>query len=312
MQNENQFPKSPSKSRSTYWAAAISIPSLLLIGAAIFKPIPVNFGSRNIFVAGSETEFVERIKQIKTKPIPFQIEKRTLTSSDGAKLGAIYLKHEKPRGLLVYFQGGGSASWAVLDSIINNFQDLELDILIHDYRGSGLSIAPADISKLVSDANQWIDDAKRPLQSKLPIIYYGVSMGSLFSAEIAQTNIVNGLILDSAITNVEELVMGQVPWYARPFVRIKVDSGLAVFNNLKPNKSLSVPSLFLVGEKDKLTPPSFSHSIASQPHFGTCSTVKIIQNIGHAAALDDPIARQHITMFIRDILAGKNCKVTKP
>lgn len=290
---------------------------ILILVCAVVKPIPVRFGTKQVFLAANLAEADSALADFQARHTFFDVQAKTITATDQTELHALYLTpHTKKenrlsRGLLVYFQGGGSTSWGRLNTIATSFQGRELDIVIFDYRGTGLNAGKPNPSKVLSDAQQWIDDSKKTLPAGTPVILYGVSVGSLFAPALAQRYHVDGLILDSAITSLEELVRGQVPWLARPFARILIDPELAQYTNLDTWQSVPPMSLLLVGSQDTLTPAQFSDAIQARLKQNSCSSVSVIPQGKHAELTDSPNTIVLLRDFVSRVLDGATCSSLK-
>ena len=290
-----------------YVLAVAAVLALLLCGCYLLKPYPVNFGDRQVFVRGSEAEAQAAIASFNAQAHPFRAETWKFKMADGATLGALYLRRIHPKALLVYFQGGGSSSWGTLDLAASAFQDVPVDVLIYDYRGSGLTGGLPDAGKVVDDVKVLIDDAKRRLPTGVPIVYYGVSMGTLFAGDLARRVKPDGLILDSAITTVDQLVRGQIPWFVRPFSSVRIGAGLAAFTNLGGWGQTSMPVLLLVGERDRLTPAKFSRAIYDRLDGKDCAIVATVAGVGHAEALASAGGKRAVAAFVNRVIAGPKC-----
>lgn len=180
-------------------------------------------------------------------------------------------------------------------------------MLIVDYRGTGLTGGQSDAGKVVDDALIMIEDAQRQLPKGTPVLYYGVSMGSLFSGALARRVKPDGLILDSAITSMDQLVTGQIPWFIRPFSSVRIEDGLAAFDNLSDWGSARMPVLMLAGATDRLTPVAFSRAIHERLGNPDCVVMKMIAGAGHAEALASPVGAAEVAGFVNRVLEGQAC-----
>lgn len=278
----------------------------------LLKPFPFHWGATEVFVPGIESEAQSAIARFKEKKYPFSIERSAHQRPDGGSVSMLYLRHQQPKGLLVYFQGGGSSSYGMIDGLASTFIEIPVDILIYDYRGTGLTGGRADASKLVGDAEYLIGVAKKQLPAGLPIVYYGVSMGTLFSGELARSVRPDGLVFDGAVTTVQELIRGQAPWYVRHFLSIHAEFGLSNFSNIAEHGWENLPVLLLVGENDSLTPVKFSRAIVHANVYKDCSAVRVIAGARHAESLTNPTGRKELIQFMRGIIKGQKCVALTP
>lgn len=86
----------------------LSVLVLLLFGCAVLKPYPVNFGARQVFIPADQAEGKAKVSSFAGEALPFRVETWQVRVKDGAALGALYLRRNQPKGLLVYFQGGAA------------------------------------------------------------------------------------------------------------------------------------------------------------------------------------------------------------
>jgi len=187
--------------------------------------------------------------------VPF--EELTIKSSDGVDLAAWWIE-QKPtntapdtrRPVLLYSHGNG-ATLPQLAHVAKLFYDLDLDVLLYDYRNYGRSARSKDglsedaIALDALAAREFIDQ-RAPGR---PVIYWGHSLGSSVAARLAATRPPDGLVLEGAFTSMFGMARERYPWLPIfPFM---------VFDKFATSEYLSdytAPLLVMHSEFDSIIP----------------------------------------------------------
>ena len=122
-------------------------------------------------------------------------------------------------------------------------------------------------------------------------------MGSLVAAKLRQDTRVAGVVLDGAISSAPELVGQLIPFYWKPFVRVKLDDTLAHTTNLPAIAASDKPVLFLVGDKDETTPLRFSQALYDAAP-GTRKTLIVVEGAHHGDAVKYDVAKSAYRRFL--------------
>lgn len=187
----------------------------------------------------------------------------------------------------IVFYGGNGMTISKTHKILEEFAYLPANLIWFDYRGSGLSEKSTHLSidALKSDALAVVDFAKATLPSDLPLIVHGLSMGSLLATQLANERDIDGLVLDSAISTVPELVDNLVPFWAKPFTSITLDAELQQINNLQPIAHYQHALLVLVGRDDTVTPVSASQAIFNAAVLSPSKALYVIADAEHGMTI---------------------------
>ncbi|PJF33247.1 MAG: alpha/beta hydrolase, partial [Phototrophicales bacterium] len=108
--------------------------------------------------------------------------------------------------------------------ILRALSSVGVNLIMFDHRGYGESTGTPSVENLRQDAIDNYDFARKLIQGKL--IVHGQSLGSFEAGAVASVRSLDGLVLESSATNVEEWANVLVPWYARLFVRLNISSEL--------------------------------------------------------------------------------------
>ncbi len=137
-----------------------------------------------------------------------RIEPVTITVSDQLTLGAAYIKGsvQPPRAYVIFFHGkGGSVDSAFPRA--KRWSNLGYDVLVFDYRGWGRStnITPTEpgILEDTRAARAWMLEKIGPANAN-KLVYYGQSLGTAISTQLAQQEAPELLVLESAFASIRD------------------------------------------------------------------------------------------------------------
>lgn len=173
---------------------------------------------------------------------------------DTSVAGRLYIaRRESP--LLLYFHGNGEIA-SDYEDLAPLYSDLDITLLVMDYRGYGMSDGLPTGSNLLADAvtiYQALDGICRANDLQ-PVQYYvmGRSLGSAAAIEIAARagNRLAGLVVESGFADTFPLV-------ARLGVRVQhADEDRDGFGNLRKISQITTRTLVIHGEEDSLIPIS--------------------------------------------------------
>ena len=133
--------------------------------------------------------------------IGLEYENVALTTSDNEQLHGWYLPAMDSRGVVLFFHGNAGNISHRLDSI-RIFHELDLDVLIIDYRGYGQSTGKTTEQGTYLDAQAAWDYLTN--ERGIPadkIIVFGRSLGGAIGAWLGTQNTPAGLIIESSFTS---------------------------------------------------------------------------------------------------------------
>ncbi len=190
------------------------------------------------------------VRQIDATPadvnLPF--DEITLQTADGVHISAWYIPSPQTRGFLVFCHGNAGNISHRLDSI-RLFHEMELSVLIFDYRGYGKSEGEPAEKGMYLDAEAAYDflvTVKGAAPSR--IIVFGRSLGSAVAAELAMRRTAGALIIESGFTSVPDL--GRKFF---PHMPVKLISRFHYATIDKVGR-LHLPKLFIHSPEDEIVP----------------------------------------------------------
>jgi fermentation-respiration switch protein FrsA (DUF1100 family) len=163
---------------------------------------------------------------------------------------------------------------------------MRANIFAVNYRGFGRSDGDPTIEGILKDGKAAIHYfcSSSGLNRGLPTYLLGFSLGTFVALYSGQEESIAGMILLSPFSNAEEVVQrGKkrwIPFFARPFIRIRMDDNLTALDNLSLVRSVTKPVLFIHGQKDPFIPSDMSTRL-----YEACASANkktaFIHNAGH-------------------------------
>ncbi|MCW8109839.1 lysophospholipase [Alteromonas ponticola] len=185
-----------------------------------------------------------------------------LTNAQGLELVGVAVSYPKAKANIVFFGGDGQTINSG-SGLIHRFGQIPANILWVDYQGMGASgkAEKLKVANLKSDALQVYDYAKEVFPKRLPTLVHGLSMGSLMATYVAAERPVDAIVLDGALNDLPSVVTNMMPSWSRIFTTLDIHPDLANMSNVDAIKDYHGPVLFLVGEKDRITPVAFVEQV---------------------------------------------------
>lgn len=235
--------------------------------------------------------------------IPTSWERREQVSirmEDGVVLAGFFLPHREARGSVIYFLPNYSLADEAGPALSVGIDPLRANLLLVDYRGYGGSGGKPSMGNLFSDGRAIYDYLKtRPGVDPDRIIVHGFSLGSFVAASVASQRSVSGVVLQGSGTNVREWASLVVPWYFKPFVKVKISEELMAIDNAKAVSEIQAPLLVLVGKKDRQAPAAMSKKLlAASP--AAKKTLVVFPKGGHVGLENQPGFWEAISRFLDD------------
>jgi uncharacterized protein len=131
----------------------------------------------------------------------------TIDTRDGERLRAWTMRASDPRARVVYFHGNGGnlSNWApILTGIVRQ----GYSVFAVDYRGYGLSSGRPTERGLYRDVEAVLARAWPDRDSRLPLIYWGRSLGGAMAAYAATVRAPDGVIVEAGFPDARSVVRG--------------------------------------------------------------------------------------------------------
>jgi pimeloyl-ACP methyl ester carboxylesterase len=191
-----------------------------------------------------------------------RVSDEEIITDDGATLrGVIAQRPGSGSGVTVLYFGGNAFHLDVHGAeLLPLLASCGVGVAVFDYRGYGRSSGVPTVATMAADAVRAFDHVSARYPGR--VFVHGQSLGSFMAAHVVrQRPQAGGLVLEATSTNVQDWAQANVPWYARPFLRIEVAESLRAADNVAAVAGYRGPSLVLAGERDRITPPALGHSV---------------------------------------------------
>lgn len=184
--------------------------------------------------------------------IDLAYEKVVLNTEDGLKLSGWYVPADKPTGTVLMCHGNAGNITHRLDTI-NILNEMNLNCLVFDYRGYGLSQGtPTEEGTYLDAMAAWEYLTKRKGFSPDEIIIFGRSLGAAIASKLALKTNPRSLVLESAFTSYVDIGKKFYPYLpVRLFAKYK-------YPTIDHVRQVSCPVLFIHSRNDELIPFEFS------------------------------------------------------
>lgn len=214
-----------------------------------------------IYFAQSQMVFLPQAA-IESSPeaIGLEFEEIQIVTSDSVEIHGWFVPAQKSRGTLLFSHGNaGNISHRL--QLIQLFHNLDLDVMIFDYRGYGQSGGKPDEKGTYRDIRAvWDHLTNERMIPSDRILVIGRSLGAAVAThlvyELAEEGSPSpaGVILESPFTSIPDMGAALYPFLpVRLLARINYD-------NLANVRRIHVPMLVVHSVDDEITP--FSHGVA--------------------------------------------------
>jgi fermentation-respiration switch protein FrsA (DUF1100 family) len=173
------------------------------------------------------------------------------TTEDGVKLHGWFLPVQQSRKTLLFFHGNaGNISHRLTSLAV--FNDLDLNILIFDYRGYGSSAGKPSEQGLYRDAQAALDYLQKNRGISLQeTIFFGRSLGGAVATWLAARHPPQAVIIESSFTSIPDLAAELYPFIpVRLLTRLRYDTRSHL-------KAFCRPILIIHSVNDEIVP--FTH-----------------------------------------------------
>jgi len=171
----------------------------------------------------------------------------TIATADGERLHAWHLPAESPRAQIVYFHGNGG-NLSVWAPILAPLPRRSYSVLAVDYRGYGLSTGHPSERGLYRDVDAVLEHAWRNRDPRIPIVYWGRSLGTTMAAYAAGMKAPDRIILESGFPDVTAVVRSS------PLLVLLTPFSTYRFPTAALMRGVRTPVLVMHGDRDRVIP----------------------------------------------------------
>lgn len=213
-------------------------------------------------------------------------------------LRALHVQRPGAKGTVLFFGGNLFRADETAASLMRTWADAPVNLVLVDHRGHGRSPGSPTVALVAEDAVKLYDFARA--RTSGPLLVGGFSLGSFVAGHVAQQRPVDGLALVGTGTTVPDLIRGQLPWYAMPFVSLKIDPALEPVDNLRAVAAVKAPAVVISGAEDRTTPPAAARRVFEALPSQAKRWV-LVPEVGHNGLLQRPETKEALTALARSV-----------
>ncbi|MFZ6819981.1 alpha/beta hydrolase [Undibacterium sp. Ji22W] len=233
------------------------IASALLSIFALSGCTTINFTAQQ-FVPRDEY----KITLFNSNATEYQVDNLEFVQSDGAISRGVYIHKPGAELTVLYFMGSGVRIDANGSYFSKPLTQLNANIISFDYRGFGRSDSfgkAHSLKELQTDTLALYDHVRKMVAGKL--VVHGHSFGSFVAARLASFRPLDGLVLEGTCTSADAYASNMVPWFAKPFVHINLDSEISAIDNRTALQNVDAPIFIINSDGDTQTPEASAYEL---------------------------------------------------
>jgi fermentation-respiration switch protein FrsA (DUF1100 family) len=260
----------PSRARLSPGIRRAAVLGVVLAGAgAILCALIVILESAFIY-------FPSRALEIAPADLGLAAEELHPVAADGTRLHGWWVRGKGERALLFFHGNAGNISHR-LERAGRIVAAHGLDVVLVDYRGYGRSEGKPSEAGLYADGLAVYDAARERGFPPERIVVLGESLGAAVAVEVARQRPCGALILEMPFRSIAEMARRHYPIIPRALIATRFDNEAKI-------GSLTVPTLFVLGDEDAVVPPDHVEALYRK-HPGP-KELYVIRGAGHDGAYD--------------------------
>lgn len=221
----------------------------------------------------SQIFFPDPVIAMEPTEMDLDYEDIQLTTEDGVKIHGWLIPAANARALTLFFHGNAGNISHRLDNV-RRLHDIDLSVLIVDYRGYGRSEGAITEKGLYKDAMAAYEyAAEYASKNGLKLVVFGRSLGGVAAVYVASERPCSGVILESTFTNLSSMASAHFPI---PGVGSMLSER---FNSIGRIAAIKAPILFFHGNRDNIVPYELGRRL-----YGAADTKKefvTLEEAGH-------------------------------
>lgn len=231
-----------------------------------------------------------KLALLKKSAPDYQVDNIEFKHPGGAISRGVYIHKPDAQFTVLYFMGSGIRLDVSGGYFAKPFTELNANIISYDYHDFGRSDAPESafgLAELEKETLALYDHVRATTKGRL--VVHGHSYGSFIAAGLASKRPLDALVLEGTGTSARAYVENQVPWFAKPFVKINIDPELSATDNRTALRAFQGPLLIMNGTNDVQTPLANSRELYDSldiPH----KRFETIRDAGHMNSMTKPEA----------------------
>jgi dienelactone hydrolase len=218
----------------------------------------------------------------------------------GDRMIGITHAHNPQSQAVIVFCGGDSFHRSIeggeaLETLARN-----ADVVLFDYPGYGESTG-APTPRVILENALAVYDYAMALETSAgkKRVLYGFSLGGMVAAHIAGVRAADGLVLEATAPSAEAWARSQVPWYAKPVVKPRIEPGLASIDSIVSLRHFGGDLLLLTSPSDDRVPAALSVLMYRElRRSGVRTQLVLFNGAAHGAIPHSPKYGPTLTAFL--------------
>ena len=246
-----------------------------------------------------------KLSQLKKMAPSYQTDNIEFVQADGAISRGVSIHKPDAAFTVLYFMGSGIRVDANGASIAKPFTELNANFISFDYRGFGRSDAPDNaisLADLERDTLALYDHVRKTTPGKL--VVHGHSFGSFIAAKLAGLRPLDALVLEGTGTSAQAYSDNLVPWFAKPFITVKLDQELLAIDNRVALRDFKGPLMIINGTNDNQTPIGTARELFISLNKSN-KRFEEAHNAGHMNSMSKPETVKAYGEFISELNQSK-------
>lgn len=245
-----------------YYGGLLTFALLLVGGFSIF------YNAQDLLLYYPEQPPQSRLFVDSPQRFNLRGENHFITTKDGVKINVVLIKHSNPNApTVIYFHGNAGNIGHRYPNVGDLHRYVGVNVLLVEYRGYGRSDGSPSESGLYLDSEASMDFLlSRPDINKDKIIVFGRSLGGAVAVWLASNKKYSphivALVLENSFTSLPDIARSI---FADLYILEYIPA--IVFKNKYPTvdriQKITIPTLFLSGQGDKLIPPHMMSKLHS-------------------------------------------------
>jgi fermentation-respiration switch protein FrsA (DUF1100 family) len=227
------------------------------------------------------------------------VEEAMVAAADGVRIHLWFLPAARPRGTVLFCHGNAGNISHRLDTA-RIFLDLDMNVLLFDYRGYGRSEGrPSEPGIHLDTAAAWDWLTRERGVNPAEVVVVGRSLGGAPATRLAGSADPppRALILESVFSSIPDMAAAHYPVYPPWLSRIVLPTARLV-------RDVHVPLLAIHSREDEIVPFRLGEKV-----FAAANTPKTFRELrgdhNHCYFLDEPAYRRILAEFLASLDQGK-------
>ena len=233
-------------------------------------------------------------------PSGYALAEKLLPIGDLGNVHAVFLKNPHSKVTIIYsggfnwFTSMGTKRFTAIAAAT------QANIINYDYPGRLGTSIDKTVDSIMTCGPLLMDVFRKEgwLGDDSSVYLYGLSFGGSQAANLARAGGIKGIIFDAATPDVEVWGNSFVPWFLKPFIKIRGAKEIDKFQYFDYVVNAQVPVLLLGGKKDRVVRSAFVQRFAERLRASGVKAQFVLTSGQHNQSIYTPEAQSALVDFI--------------